>query len=206
MKIDRNRISGLLESPATAFGDQPEAVIGHRSSVNRKPKTDHVNVHARKRSFWPWPGLIFVMLGVNVAIVSITIFYATTDRSFAVEPDYYRKAMTWDELAAQRTLNDELGWMIDVPESVSGQPISVSLHDRDGESITAAEVRMTAFHHAFAHTRLETILDEISPGLYRSGESLTRPGTWEIRLTVNVREQTFTAVLRHLVREKESLP
>jgi hypothetical protein len=58
---------------------------------------------------------------------------------------------------------------------------------------------MIAFHDAHAHNRLETTLEEIEPGLYRSSEVLTRTGSWQVRLTARIGGETFTATLPHIV-------
>lgn len=49
-----------------------------------------------------WPGMIFALLGLNACVVGVTLYLAHSDRSFAVEPEYDRKALAWQETAEQQ--------------------------------------------------------------------------------------------------------
>ncbi len=157
-----------------------------------------------RRRLWPWPGMIFVLLAANVAIVSLMIYAATSDRSFSVEPDYYRKAVEWDDRVAQRERNAALGWSVQVASAAPGAPIAARLSDHDSQPIGGAQVEVVAFHNAHSSNRLQTLLEEIEPGLYRSTEVLIRSGSWELRFTVKVGGQTFTQVVPHVVQERGS--
>jgi len=65
----------------------------------------------RTGRFSVWPGLIFVLLGFNVVIVAVTVVAAVRTAS-PVEPDYYTKALHWDESQQQATRNAALGWHV----------------------------------------------------------------------------------------------
>ena len=49
-----------------------------------------------------WPLGVVGMLGVSLSVCAFTVVAATSDKSFAVEDDYYAKAVAWDDTAAQR--------------------------------------------------------------------------------------------------------
>jgi nitrogen fixation protein FixH len=151
------------------------------------------------RRFWPWPGMIFLLLASNVAIVLTCVYVATSDRSFSIEPDYYRKAVHWDRSVAQRQRNSALGWNMTVAPAA---PIAARLVDHDAQPIGGAQIEVVAFHNAHSGNRLETMLEEIEPGLYRSAEVLTRSGSWELRFTAKVGGETFTQNLTHLVLQE----
>jgi nitrogen fixation protein FixH len=151
--------------------------------------------------FWPWPGMVFVLLAGNMAIVSTMIYAATSDKSFSVEPDYYRKAVEWDRSATQRAHNAALGCNVSVAPAPVGAPIAARLVDDQGQAIRGADVEVVAFHNARASNRLETTLEEIEPGLYRSTEVLMRPGLWELRFTIKIGGEAFTQSVTHVVQE-----
>lgn len=43
-----------------------------------------------------WPAFIVGLLALNVIVVGITVFAAVTNPA-QVEPDYYERALNWDE-------------------------------------------------------------------------------------------------------------
>ena len=59
---------------------------------------------------WFWPAVIVGLLLSGAAANIGFMIVANRDQSFAVEPDYYRKAVDWDRRMAQETRNAELGW------------------------------------------------------------------------------------------------
>ena len=62
----------------------------------------------RHRVFWV--GLILALLGGQIVLMGVMTLLATSDASFAVEPDYYQKALHWDATVAQRRENARLAW------------------------------------------------------------------------------------------------
>ena len=53
------------------------------------------------RGVTKWPFIIVGLLGLNMAICAITITAAVT-RPAIIEPDYYEKALNWDESRAAK--------------------------------------------------------------------------------------------------------
>ena len=53
-----------------------------------------------KRGMW-WPIGITTVLATTVAANLWVMRLANEDHSFAIEPDYYRKAIMWDSTLAQ---------------------------------------------------------------------------------------------------------
>jgi len=51
--------------------------------------------------FKPWPGMVFVLLAANMVIVGVTIVAAMVSYS-PIEPDYYRRAVEWDQVKSLR--------------------------------------------------------------------------------------------------------
>lgn len=143
-----------------------------------------------------FPGIIFVLLGINLCVVVITVYLAHTDRSFAVVPDYYGKALAWNEVAAQRERNRELGWTANIEVGgvgVSGRTVAVRLQDREGDPITGADVEILAFHNARASAQYRTTLDDAGDGVYRAVMPLHDAGVWEFRVRARTEEGTLTS-------------
>jgi nitrogen fixation protein FixH len=122
-------------------------------------------------------GLLLVSVGANIYL----IVRATNDPSFAVEPDYYAKAVAWDELQAERARSEELGWAMSV--AAGHDALEVELRDALGRPVDGAEVEVVAFHNARASERIEARLRPRGRGIYEVERSFPRPGLWEYRFT-----------------------
>ena len=100
-----------------------------------------------------WPYLIAGALALHVVISLVVVFVATSDPSYAVEEDYYQKALAWDDKRAQDRTNDALGWHIDFavnpPVRPADQPIlEVTVLDAAGRPLSGAVVSVETFHNS----------------------------------------------------------
>ena len=157
-----------------------------------------VPVRTGWRAWWPFPGLVFVLLAWSVTIVVVTISLASNDPSFGVEEDYYAKAVAWDQTAAQMKLNERLGWESKVAFSPELDPrgqrvVTVLITDRDGQPISADSVHAFAFHHARRANPIEFDLVQIAPGRFSAAADLVREGIWTVRLRVQSGDTVFTS-------------
>jgi nitrogen fixation protein FixH len=125
---------------------------------------------------------------------------ARADPAFAVEPDYYAKAVGWDARMAQEHANIALGWGATAALTLArpGVPgrITVHLSDAAGHAVTGAAVSIEAMHNARASQRYEATLQPGRDGDYTSPVDAHRPGAWEVRLTATRGEARFTQSLR----------
>jgi nitrogen fixation protein FixH len=152
---------------------------------------------------WYWPfilaGLMAVVLGANL----ILVLAAYADPSFAVEKDYYRKALAWDEKRAQDRRNAELGWTFtfEFSETKTREgtlPLSARLLDGSGEEIRDAVVTLEAFHNARASRILHAEMRPEADAGYSAALPIRRPGLWEFRFEAVRGGERFT---RTTVRE-----
>lgn len=143
----------------------------------------------------PWPFAIVGLLGMNMAVVAVTVFYATSDRSLAIEPNYYQRALAWDRTRIQGARNAQLGWVITLngdrtdPNTVR---LSVGLHDKSGMPIDDANIEVIAFHNARAAERNSVLLASQGEGRYSGTMLADRDGVWHYRVTVRHGTETFT--------------
>ena len=145
-----------------------------------------------------WIAFVLVILGTSFSVAIVMLYVSATDPSFAVEPDYYNQALNWDEHVAQRTLNEELGWRLELSdkpsESIGHRDVSVALTDRDGAPIDGAMVCVIAFHNARAADHFTFEMEPTGNGEYSAQQPLQRAGRWEFRFRVNRGESVFTAI------------
>jgi nitrogen fixation protein FixH len=151
-----------------------------------------------------WPGLIFVLLGGQLLVMFVMVYLATSDGSFAIEPDYYQKGLHWDTTAAQLRENERLGWSADIEfgdeVSVAGErTVRCLLADKSGQPIKGAVVDLVAFSHARGTQRTSATLLPADSGVYQTTLRFPREGVWEFRLVATRGTETFTGVELHEV-------
>ena len=153
---------------------------------------------------WYWPvGLAALLIGSAGANIAL-VFLTSRDASFAVEPDYYAKALAWDETMAQQARNEALGWSIGVRVEPTGDrgsmTVAARLTDRAGAPLEGARVTIEARHNARANRVLTAALEPRGAG-YAAAMPLARPGFWEFRVRVTRGPDVFTATLMQDVPE-----
>jgi nitrogen fixation protein FixH len=160
-------------------------MMGAKSSTNRKGLVASGAI---------WPLGIIALLAMNMSIVGITIYYATSDPSVAAEPNYYEKAVKWDQSAAQSVVNKQIGWHAAlVVEHAVGGTLVARLTDSDGKAVEHAVLIVETFHHARSGSRKNLTLVERAPGEYACGVGAERAGRWRVRLAAQVGMHLFTS-------------
>lgn len=149
---------------------------------------------------WHWPALVVGLLAAGVGANVYLLARAVDDPSFAVEPDYYAKAVQWDAHQAQARENADLGWSAAVEvgpaDLATGRArVVATLTGRDGRKIESATVAVEAFHNARSGQRLDVKLVETDGHDYAADAPIVRPGLWEFRLTARRGSDTYTAVI-----------
>ena len=131
-----------------------------------------------------WPvaiaGVLFVTVAANVAL----LVAANDPDAVATEPDYYRKAVTWDSAAAVARVSAATGWRCDARIEAAGaeRQVVVSIVDAQGAPVTGAVVHVTAIHNLASRARAQLRLAERGPGRYVAALPSPRPGLWELRV------------------------
>lgn len=152
-----------------------------------------------KRGAW-WPIGITTVLATTVAANLWVMRIANDDPSFAIEPDYYRKAVTWDSTLAQERQDSILGWhlksTVGIVAGTGKTRISAILTDSLGTPISGAMVKVAALPVARASEVHEATLAEASAGEYSGQLDAQRQGRWELRFDVRAGSTRFTEVAR----------
>ena len=141
------------------------------------------------------------LLGVLVSVQAILFSLSQNDPTFAVEPEYYQKAVNWNEHTAQRAVNQRLGWQASASVVTEGETptLRVALKDDQGLPVTSAALGITAFPNARAAEMQTLSPRETQPGVYEAPVRLVLRGEWEIRLTARRGADTFTQTRRPTV-------
>ena len=152
-----------------------------------------------------WPVIIVTALALHVVAWLGVVYLATSNPSYAVEEDYYAKALAWDARRAQERTNADLGWRletaVEAPATAGADAVlTARLSDRDGHPLEGASIALETFHNARAHEVLRGALSPGGGGVYRIALPMRRDGRWELRYTVDLADRHFThSEVRHLV-------
>lgn len=149
-------------------------------------------------SHWKWAPV--ALLGSLLSGLGTMVFIATGDPSFAVEPEYYQKALDWDRERAQQANNERLGYQLTVsvraPGAGGARELVLQFVDAAGQPIHGASVEVSAFHNARAAEIVRRRLVERDPGIYVQELPLKRLGLWELRFVTQRSGVRFTHVAR----------
>lgn len=148
-----------------------------------------------------WPGLVIGLLVGKMLFMTVMVIVATRDRSFAVEPDYYQKAVAWDEHAAQQQANERLAWQAEITLGDQVSPIGerdliCTLSNRDGQKLDGAQVEVLVFPHARGVQRTTLTLSGQGAGRYVAKTRFHRKGLWEFQLRITRGPEIFTKVVQ----------
>lgn len=151
-----------------------------------------------------WPIIIAAMLVVHVLATITAIVIATSDRSFAVVPNYYQQAVNWDQTKAAQQTSDALGWKAAVSvspavDALGQRQITVDLHDADGKPILADKAEVKFFHYSHGNDP-QTIQLSAQDGKLTGKASVRFEGFHEFQLTIHASGKSFIQTLTQYVQ------
>src|SRR5512132_576579 len=129
-----------------------------------------------------WPIGMATILALTVGATIWVAVIANDDPSFAIEPDYYRKAIGWDSTMVQMRENARLRWHIQPvldPFTRSGATLRLRLSDDSGAPIRDAKIRVAA-----------------PPTTYALQLPVGTRGEWELRFDIQRGGERFTSTTR----------
>ncbi|MFI4915359.1 MAG: FixH family protein [Phycisphaerales bacterium JB060] len=153
---------------------------------------------------WVWPLAVVCILTVSMVVCGITVVAAVSDPSYAVEDDYYQKAVDWDHAREIEIASERLGWNADAVLTTGDGILAVTLEDAEGQPITGASVRAVVFHHARRGDARELVLQSQDNGRYTAVLHRPREGQWQVRLRVSRERHQF--VLTRDIFSREGTP
>ena len=145
-----------------------------------------------------WPFVIVGMLLFHATLILGTIAVVSARHDLYVEPDYYAKAVDWDNQREMREMAEKMGWAIDIglqddAENQSSKSMLVSITDRNNQPIDGALVELEAVHPAYANDRINRVLIGEGQGHYQKTIAINEPGFWKIKLSI--RHQGVEAIV-----------
>ena len=151
---------------------------------------------AERHSARVWVGIVCALLGACVVTQISFLYIAGSDPSVVAEPDYYAKAVHWEDRQRQERINSELGWEgeVELGQEQSGtRRVRLRLATSTGAPVDCRLVRAELFHKAQAGRAFRgTLARTAIPGVYEASLPLRRAGLWELRLEAWQGEARFT--------------
>ena len=175
-----------------------------------KTNTTAVGDTNRKPAKWmAMPMVVAGLLGGHVVFIMIAITLATGDRSFAVVPDYYQKAVAYDDHKAALAASAAMGWQVELTPAdalgpVGERDVVLVLRDREGQPIAGAAVSVTGYHFARASEPVAFELAELLPGQYVGQAKIGREGFWRFEITAKQGETIFVDGFKQFVKQTEA--
>lgn len=154
------------------------------------------------------PAIVVGLLGGHMVFIFIAITLATGDRSFAVVPDYYQKAVDYDERKALLAKSAELGWSVDLSPSkqadaLGQRDVVIQMLDAQGEPVRGLKVRVDAYHVARAGEPVMFECIEVLAGQYVGQAKIGKEGFWQFSIEASSGDQRFVADHRQFVPAAE---
>ncbi len=145
-----------------------------------------------------WPLFIVTLLLIPVVAGGYLAFQATHDPTFAIEADYYRKAVAWDATMAQEQANATLGWQATVTAAPVGASldIAVALQDKAGANLPGLKVHVEGFFLARSLEVPSADAQLAGDGRYHAILSLPHGGVHEVRVRAERGAAVFTTTRR----------
>jgi hypothetical protein len=145
-----------------------------------------------------WALVPVLLLGLSSAGLLVMASIAGDDPGFALEQDYYARAVNFDQEQRQRGENERLGYHVrlDCAPGRQGTELVVAVTDRTGAKLEGAAVSVEAFANARAGDIRRMTFVERQNGTYAALLGAARPGIWEFRFVVERDGDRFTQMLR----------
>lgn len=152
--------------------------------------------HQTSNSRWAFVpiGLLAAMLLGLGSMAAI----AMDDPGFALERDYYQKAVRWNDVQAQAEQNSRLGYKLELTATTQSNEseLELRLRNAEGAPLSGAHITAEAFAVARSANVRELSFHETAPGTYAATPGALRAGLWEIRCRVERNRERFTHTLR----------
>jgi len=165
----------------------------------------------RKPRHWKWPLIVIGLLLGHVAIMVTAVVLATSDKSFAVLPDYYQKAVNWDRSQADLRASEKLGWQVILVPSPNVGPtgrrtLTLTLTDSAGQPIANADVEVNAYHQARPNELIQASFRTDTAGQASQVVTMRREGFYQIAITARAGTQRFVTAITPFVSNAKRGP
>jgi nitrogen fixation protein FixH len=160
-------------------------------------------MHTSTRKGIPRWGLVVVgLLCAHVSGMILAVRIATGDPTFTSVPDYYQRAVAWDDQAASQRASDALGWQAELSSSALGDRLVLVVRDAHGAPVDGLVGTVSAYHHARTRDVFEAPLTARGDGTYFAAIAVGAPGAWQVALRAERGGEVFVLATEVVVRDE----
>lgn len=141
------------------------------------------------KGFWPWPGMIFALLGANALGTGALIYFAHKDGTPAAEIDFYARGAENDQRVADRTASQRLGWK--AAAVIEPGMLRVSLADAEGKPVKIDSASAEVIHRSESGRWQRMSLDVGEPGVATASFDGVHAGSYEVRFEAKCNGERF---------------
>jgi nitrogen fixation protein FixH len=165
----------MSEQPVSAEGTQ-------MTTPDQKP----IDRKARSR----WPYIVVGLLATHVTVMLLAVKIASSGGGHRVLPDYYHKAVNWDDSREELRASARLGWTATVTPAMLAEQnglreLRFVLQDAQSEPIEGARVVARVWHHAIGKSHEVTASATGAAGVYVAHAPMGQSGAWECELVAD---------------------
>ncbi len=156
------------------------------SDLSSQEASTELKINER-RARWTWTFIILGLLGSQLSIGVVAVVLAHQGDSKQIIPNYYQRALAWDDSMAAQRESDKLGWRaeLQVSEALDAQgerPITIVLRQHDGSPVLGAQGTLRIYHNKFINQAMDLPVSELSSGVYRTTAPMHQKGVWQFAL------------------------
>ena len=133
-----------------------------------------------KTSWWPWPGLVVVLLAVNAGGTGALIYAACRNGTPASEPDFYQRGLETDRRASERAASDRLGWK--AAATIESGVLRVTVTGATGDAVVVESAWAEVIHRSEKGQWERVDLTRDEAGGVRGVLARWAPGMYEVRV------------------------
>ncbi len=150
-------------------------------------------VISSKRSWFPW--LVIGLLSAHVAGMVLAVIIATGDHSFVALPDFYSKAVKWDQSQEAARKSDALNWKrtftLSKPDARGNRTVSVRFTDAKQASLPGLKVTAIVYPELLQTKTIDLSFSEDADGNYSAVFTPTHAGPIVVELRASRNDETF---------------
>lgn len=152
-----------------------------------------MNTSSEAKRFWPWPGMIFVLLGANALGTGALIYFAHKNGTPAAEIDFYARGAENDQRVSDRTASERLGW--NASATIEPGMLRVSLADAGGKPVKIDSAAAEVIHRSESGRWQRVTFDVTEPGVAVALFDGVHAGSYEVRFEAKCQGERFIKVL-----------
>ncbi len=137
-----------------------------------------------------WPLIVTGLLSCHVGAMVLAVNIASVGEGNAILPDYYGKALRWDEMRLQAAASESLGWAYTLTPSVlmgddGLRSLRGTLADASGMGLADAKVHVRVWHYEAKRPQESGEVTTDANGAFRVSLPMELSGAWTCETMVS---------------------